>query len=230
MLLTNVAKLDHRQYQWAKINNGLEILNVQDVASTSGGFAVAVQAGSYYDPPSLQGLAHFCEHMLFLGTGKYPDPSGFDQFLNMHGGANNAYTAEEVTVYFAQLDLAGFGEGLDRFADFFRAPLFDETYVKREVHAIDSEHAKNKQSPDWRILQVMQSLADPRSPVSGFHTGNLKTLYDEPMAKGINPVDALKKYYGENYCNPKMRLVTFGPKPVDALKKYYGENYCNPKM
>eukprot|EP00746_Dinoflagellata_sp_MGD_P167388 gnl/MRDRNA2_/MRDRNA2_97964_c0_seq1.p1 gnl/MRDRNA2_/MRDRNA2_97964_c0~~gnl/MRDRNA2_/MRDRNA2_97964_c0_seq1.p1 ORF type:complete len:1184 (+),score=293.62 gnl/MRDRNA2_/MRDRNA2_97964_c0_seq1:176-3727(+) len=219
MLLTDTAKLDHRQYQWAKINSGLEVVNVQDVTSTSGGFAVAVEAGSFYDPKDLQGLAHFCEHMLFLGTAKYPNPSGFDQFLNTHGGANNAYTAEEVTVYFAQLDIAGFSEGLDRFSDFFRAPLFDETYVKREVHAIDSEHAKNKQSPDWRILQVMQSLADPRSPVAGFHTGNLKTLYDEPMAKGINPVDALKKYYAENYCTPKLRLVTFGPKSVDDQLK-----------
>eukprot|EP00434_Breviolum_minutum_P034884 symbB.v1.2.030880.t1/scaffold3459.1/size56318/3 len=63
--------------------------------------AMAVRAGSYDDPRDLPGLAHFCEHMLFLGTKKYPEPSGFDQFMTKYGGSNNAYTSSEATVYFA---------------------------------------------------------------------------------------------------------------------------------
>merc|ERR1719281_1189118 len=119
MALTFKPKLDTREYQWSKLSNGLEIVNVFDKASPSSGFAVAVEAGSFYDPKELQGLAHFCEHMLFLGTQKYSNPAGFENYLNQHAGGNNAYTAEEVTVYYAKVSKSGFSEGLDRFADFF---------------------------------------------------------------------------------------------------------------
>eukprot|EP00439_Symbiodinium_sp_Y106_P002019 s2770_g1.t1 len=86
----------------------------------------AVKAGSHDDPRQLPGLAHFCEHMLFLGTEKYPENSGFDQFLLKYGGSSNAFTASEVTVYFAAASSDAASEGLDRFADFFRAPLFKQ--------------------------------------------------------------------------------------------------------
>jgi len=183
---------------------------VYDPKTVSSGFSVAVEAGSYYDPKDLPGLAHFCEHMLFLGTKQYPDPAGFDNYLQMHGGYSNAYTSAERTVYYAQLDKAGFKDGLDRFADFFRAPLFDKKYVQKEVHAIDSEHAKNKQSSEWRIQRIITSLANPHSSVATFSTGNLETLYTRPQAKGKDTVEELKKYYEANYCPPRMKLVTFG--------------------
>ncbi|CAE7561653.1 STE23, partial [Symbiodinium necroappetens] len=89
-------------------------------------FTEAVKAGSHDDPRQLPGLAHFCEHMLFLGTEKYPENSGFDQFLMKYGGSSNAFTASEVTVYFAAASSDAAREGLDRFADFFRAPLFKQ--------------------------------------------------------------------------------------------------------
>merc|ERR1712094_149738 len=92
-------------------------------------------------PEKLPGLAHFCEHTLFLGTKKYKDPSGFDNFVSSHGGYNNAYTSDELTVYFATVSQDAATEGLDRFADFFKAPLFSDKFVDKEVHAIDSEHA-----------------------------------------------------------------------------------------
>merc|ERR1719456_1747191 len=206
----NKPILDKREYEYAKLTNGLEIVAVSDANTVSSGFSVAVEAGSYFDPKALPGLAHFCEHMLFLGTESYPDATGFDNYLQMHGGYNNAYTAEEQTVYYAQLDKAGFEGGLDRFADFFRAPLFDKQYVQKEVHAIDSEHAKNKQSPQWRILRIINSLADPKSAVNTFSTGNLETLYTKPQSEGYDTVEELKKYYKANYCPPRMKLVTFG--------------------
>merc|ERR1719388_705699 len=198
MMLENKPKLDNRQYQYAKLANGLEVLNIHDPLTQSAGFSVAVQAGSFFDPAEFQGLAHFCEHMLFLGTQKYPESTGFDGYLNMHGGSNNAYTAEEVTVYYAQLDKAGFEGGLDRFADFFRAPLFDRQYVEKEVHAIDSEHAKNKQSPGWRTRRILNTLANPESVVNGFSTGNYDTLYTKPQSEGYDTVEQLKKYYKAN--------------------------------
>ncbi len=54
--------------------------------------AMAVGVGSFSDPAELQGLSHYLEHMLFMGSGKYPDENDYDSFLASHGGASNAYT------------------------------------------------------------------------------------------------------------------------------------------
>ncbi len=51
------------------------------------------------DPWDLPGLAHFCEHMLFMGTDKYPSENEFQQFISDHGGMTNAFTTAEHTNY-----------------------------------------------------------------------------------------------------------------------------------
>ena len=40
----------------------------------------------------MQGLSHYLEHMLFMGSEKFPDENDYDAFLSSHGGASNAYT------------------------------------------------------------------------------------------------------------------------------------------
>jgi len=216
VLLLNKPKSDQRHYQYTELPNGLHVLNIQDENSHQMAMAMAVRAGSHDDPRKLPGLAHFCEHMLFLGTEKYPENSGFDQFLMKYGGSSNAFTASEVTVYFAAASADAASEGLDRFADFFRAPLFKKEFVKKEVQAINSEHEKNVQSSGRRIFQLLEEQADPASSVGRFATGNMETLYDAPSRNGTSPVDALKIYFKERYCPEQMRLVTFGP---DTLKE-----------
>ena len=52
------------------------------------------------DPVSLPGLAHFCEHMLFLGTEKFPDENEYSKFLSQHGGSFNAFTSSDHTNYY----------------------------------------------------------------------------------------------------------------------------------
>jgi len=54
--------------------------------------AMVVGVGSYFDPPYAQGLAHFLEHMLFMGTTKYPQENAYDAFMSKYGGSDNAYT------------------------------------------------------------------------------------------------------------------------------------------
>ena len=54
--------------------------------------ALLVNVGSYHDPPHLQGLSHFLEHMLFLGTEDYPEENAYNKFLSSRGGDDNAYT------------------------------------------------------------------------------------------------------------------------------------------
>jgi len=59
-----------------------------------------IHAGSYQDPPEFAGLAHFHEHMLFLGTEKYPGEDAYESYLSANGGSCNAFTADEQTNYY----------------------------------------------------------------------------------------------------------------------------------
>jgi hypothetical protein len=71
-LLKDKPLADKRKFQYATLENGLKVINVLDEQARKSAFAVSVQAGSFDDTLQLPGLAHFCEHMLFLGTKKVP--------------------------------------------------------------------------------------------------------------------------------------------------------------
>ncbi|MCD7468465.1 hypothetical protein HAX54_006673 [Datura stramonium] len=61
--------------------------------------AMCVRMGSFSDPFDAQGLAHFLEHMLFMGSTDFPDENEYDSYLSKHGGCSNAYTETEHTCY-----------------------------------------------------------------------------------------------------------------------------------
>jgi insulysin len=92
--------LDKRQYRAIKLPNNLEVLLVSDKNTDIEAAAVHIKAGHFNDPEDRAGLAHFNEHMLFLGTEKYPEENAFDSFVNKNGGSSNAYTDMEDTNYY----------------------------------------------------------------------------------------------------------------------------------
>lgn len=212
---------DRRSYDYTTFENGLKVLAVQDPKASKSGFAVAVSAGSFYDPAQLPGLAHFCEHLLFLGTKKFPDEAAFDTFLSLHDGSNNAFTEQERTVFYNEISHAGFDEGMDRFAQFFISPLFKQELVGRELQAVNSEHLKNVPDQGRRLWELMRSLARNGSVVNRFYTGTVDSLHH-----GDNTtVAALKKYHSENYCAPRMTLVMTSnmstSKQLEVAHKYF---------
>lgn len=71
--------------------------------------------GSLSDPPNIAGLAHFCEHMLFLGTKKYPKENEYSQFLSEHAGSSNAFTSGEHTNYYFDVSHEHLQGALDRY-------------------------------------------------------------------------------------------------------------------
>ena len=71
-------------------------------------------SGSLSDPPNIPGLSHFCEHMLFLGTKKYPKENEYSQFLSEHAGSSNAFTSGEHTNYYFDVSHEHLEGALDR--------------------------------------------------------------------------------------------------------------------
>ncbi len=91
---------DKRLYRGLVLENGLRTLLISDPETDKSAAAVDVNVGHLSDPEELPGLAHFCEHMLFMGTEKYPDENEYGRFLSQHGGGSNAYTSGEHTNYY----------------------------------------------------------------------------------------------------------------------------------
>ena len=167
---------DYRKYRALRLQNGVTALLTQDSQSKHFAAAVTVDAGASSDPRALPGLAHFTEHMCFLGSKRYPEENEYKHFLAQHGGKSNASTSMSHTTY--QFDiLAEFGEhALDIFSNFFVSPLFSRSGTGREVQAVDSENSKNLVSDGRRRLQVLKALADKDHHYSKFSTGNRITL------------------------------------------------------
>lgn len=68
---------DKRQYRGLMLKNGLKVLLISDPETDRSAAAMDINVGHMQDPWELPGLAHFCEHMLFLGTEKYPTENDF---------------------------------------------------------------------------------------------------------------------------------------------------------
>jgi len=176
------AALDRRSYRGLRLANGLQVLLASDPAAGKAAAAMNVAVGSMSNPEAWQGLAHFCEHMLFLGTASYPDEGDFESYIASNGGSNNAYTDSEETVYFFDVGAGALPGALARFSDFFAAPLFTESATAREVAAIESEHSKNIQSDGWRTEQLLRATRGVSghpyngSPHTCYHHGTEPTL------------------------------------------------------
>ena len=84
---------DDRQYRSLTLPNGLRALLISDPAADSAAAAMSVAVGHTSDPWEISGLSHFLEHMLFLGTTKYPDEASYKRFLKDRGGGSNASTS-----------------------------------------------------------------------------------------------------------------------------------------
>ena len=169
---------DDYAYRLLTLENGLQALLISDPGTQKAAAALDVMVGSGDNPPGRGGLAHFLEHMLFLGTDKYPDAAEYERYITEHGGSRNAYTSFEHTNYFFDINAPHLEEGLDRFAQFFIAPRFDTDYVDREKNAVQAEYQMGLKSDPRRGLDVLQAVMNPEHPYSQFSVGSLETLAD----------------------------------------------------
>ena len=139
MLRIIKSRCDKRVYKHVQLPNGVRCILISDKETDKSAASLDVKVGCSLDPKPLYGTAHFLEHMLFMGTEKYPSENEYSQFIQNNGGMNNAYTSLTNTNYHFDCSNEAFEEALDRFAQFFICPNFSESGAEREVKAVDSE-------------------------------------------------------------------------------------------
>ncbi|KAJ3510226.1 hypothetical protein NLJ89_g4805 [Agrocybe chaxingu] len=170
------SEQDDRNYRIIKLDNGLQATLVHDAKADKAAASLDVAVGHLYDPDDMPGLAHFCEHLLFMGTEKFPKENEYSEYLAKNNGSSNAYTSTSNTNYYFNVATSALPGALERFAGFFHCPLFAPSCTSRELNAVDSEHKKNHQADMWRIFQLNKHLSRPGHVWSKFGSGNRDSL------------------------------------------------------
>jgi insulysin len=204
------AAPDTARHERLVLPNGIRVLLVSDPGFNVSAASLVVGVGSLADPPARQGLAHFLEHMVFLGTEKYPEVADFDRWLGRNGGFNNAYTADDRTHYMFEIRHDAFDGALDRFAQFFITPRFAPEFTEREVNAVHSEHQKNLENDLWREQVLRSTVFREGHPARQFGTGSRDTL-------GGTTREELLAFHRQHYGAEHMTLVLASPEPVERL-------------
>jgi insulysin len=210
--------LQNRQTSKLKLDNGLTLYLISDEKADQSAACIAVNAGSWNNPEKYPGMAHFLEHMLFKSSKTYPKEDEFSQFITDHAGKDNAYTANDKTVYFFSINNSAFDEALDRFSHFFIDPNFLSSEVGRELHAVDQEYYKNIENDYWRKHQIFKEIGNQNHPNALFSTGNAQTL-------SIIPIEELESWYKTNYRPHLMTLIIYSSLKIDLLKKMAIEKF-----
>ncbi|CAB3220382.1 unnamed protein product [Arctia plantaginis] len=180
--------------------------------------ALCVGVGSYSDPADIQGLAHFVEHMVFMGSAKYPKENEFDSFVKKKGGSDNASTDCEVTTFYFEIQEKNLPRAMDMFSQFFVSPLMMKEAMQREREAIESEFAIASPSDSNRKDQLLSSLFPEGHPARTFTWGNLRSLRDD-----INDDEKLHKAAHEfrkrHYSAHRMTVAVQARMDLSALEQ-----------
>jgi insulysin len=218
--VNNTKRDQERKLKKILLPNQLEVLLISDETAQQSSAAMDVSAGSLVNLDDHLGIAHFLEHMLFMGSKKYPEVDDYSQYLEKYAGYTNAFTSNENTNYHFSVNDEGLECALDRFAQFFIAPLFDPHYIDRERLAVNSEFQKNKKQDVWRESRLTQLFVKKDHPSRRFSTGTVETL------KNTNR-DVLKAFYEKYYSANLMKLVVKSKMPINKMEEWVRASFAS---
>ena len=107
---------------------------IQNKQATTSKVALSVKVGSFSENEYL-GMAHFLEHMVFLGSERYPEPYQFEKFVEENSGDFNAYTGDVETNYYYKISSKQLQKSLDMFSSLFENPLLREDNAEQELES-----------------------------------------------------------------------------------------------
>ncbi|WP_299802784.1 pitrilysin family protein [uncultured Shewanella sp.] len=134
------------------LDNGMKIMVLEDSSIPNANMYLFWKVGSRNEVPGITGISHFFEHMMFNGSKKY-GPKMFDRTMEAAGGANNAYTTENLTVYTDWFPANALETIFDLEADRIENLDINEQMVESERGVVASERLTGLENSNWRVLQ-----------------------------------------------------------------------------
>lgn len=210
-----VSPNDQRGYRTLKLDNNLEVILVSDPSTDMSAAALNVGVGLLQDPMTQQGMAHYLEHLLFLGTEKYPGTGEYKEFLSQNGGTSNASTWITYTNYMFKVKNDAYDEALDRFSDFFKSPKLYPESSEKAKSALNAEWSMRRELDDFGQFKLSRQMMGEH-PANRFLIGNLETLGDKEGSKLHTETLAFyDKYYSANI----MKVALISNLPLDEMEK-----------
>ncbi len=194
------------------LNNGMKFLVAEDNSIPNANMYLFYKVGSRNEHPGITGLSHFFEHMMFNGSKKY-GPKMFDQTMEFNGGANNAYTTQNVTVYTDWFPVNAMETIFDLESDRIASLNIDSKMVESERGVVLSERSTGLENSPWRMLSdALNASAFQEHPyhwtVIGYET-DIKNWTKEDLEQYF------RTYYAPNNCV----VVISGNVKVDEVKR-----------
>jgi insulysin len=217
----NLAINDNRVVRGIILDNNIKLILVSDKDINTSSCCVGVKAGYLQDV--YPGCAHFLEHLLFMGSEKFPDSREFQGYVQNCGGSTNAFTSDNMTCYYLELETTYLEKGIELLSWFFRKPLLDMKYIKSEMEIIDSEHQKNILSDTWIMDDIFKKFLNPKSKYAKFGTGNLESLKD------ITKEDIMN-FYNINYTTDNIYVTIIDSKNIEEMIKLYVSYFSDIKI
>lgn len=208
------------KYQETKLPNGLTVILIPMKNSGLISYFTVIHTGSRNEvEPGKSGFAHFFEHMMFRGTDKYPaDVRG--KIVTEMGADTNAYTSDDMTVYFLHFPDRYLEKVIDLESDRFMNLKYALPEFQTEARAVLGEYNKNFANPFFPLEEKLHDVAFETSSYKHTTMGFIKDIEDMPNQYEYS-LQFFQRYYRPDNATI---LVTgnFDPAPTLALiKKYY---------
>jgi insulysin len=222
---------DTRQYDYFTLENGLQVLIVEDLKSIKSACAATFKVGHFDDDEDCQGLSHLLEHMLFLGNSEFNTPNSLNDFVASQGGSVNASTGTETSSYFFDIATDSFDTALGQFSAMLFSPLLLDTYIEKEIQAIDAEFKLKQRDDLRRLYQVHKETCHAKHPFSKFSVGNLSTFSPFSITELKAKLRRFHQYYYHTQ-NLSLCLVTALPlaKAKEIVSQHFEQQKAGPKI
>ncbi len=191
------------------LDNGVRVVTDHMPSVESVSVGVWVRAGARFEAPEVNGVAHLLEHMMFKGTARRSAVE-IAQAVENVGGHINAYTAREVTAYYAKVLKNDAALAVDVIADIVRNSVFDEGELGRERSVVLQEIGQAHDTPDDVVFDLFQDVAFPDQPLG-------RPVLGLPDVVGQMPRDAIVGFHGHHYRGGAMVLAAAGNISHEAL-------------
>src|SRR6476660_8804946 len=213
------TRMPQLKFQHETLPNGLEVYSVEDHSSPTVAIQVWYHVGSKDDPDKRSGFAHLFEHIMFKST-KNMKSEMMDRLTEDVGGFNNAFTADDVTVYFEVVPSNYLETLIWAEADRLSGLNVDDANFKSERDVVKEEYRQSVLAPPYgRFFYLLQEKSFLEHP------------YKRPTIGSIEDLDAaslqdVQEFHSTYYRPDNATLVVVGdfdPKQLESwVDKYFG--------
>jgi zinc protease len=199
------------------LENGMKIIVWPDHDIPNVAMYTWYRAGSRNEVPGITGLSHFFEHMMFNGSEKY-GPGEFDRVMEAAGGSNNAYAADDVTVYQNWFPRSALELIFDLEADRMQNLALDPEMVQSEREVVYSERRLRIDNNNFGLLrEQVQATAFIAHPYGQSGMGWPSDIESWTM-------EDLQSFYRTYYAPNNATMIVVGavtPAEIFALAEKY---------